>query len=85
MPGTIMLKQEGKFNTTKDLNLTNNPITLIANRDKNGYASGLAYLDDGETSTKEMGQDYEYYEFIISGNSIKKWNKDNGKFNSTRA
>jgi hypothetical protein len=31
-----------------------------------------------------MGEDYEYYEFIISGNSIKKWNKDNGKFNSTR-
>jgi hypothetical protein len=32
-----------------------------------------------------MGEDYEYYEFIISGNSIKKWNKDNGKFNSTRS
>jgi alpha-glucosidase (family GH31 glycosyl hydrolase) len=33
MPGAIMLKQEGSFNTTSDLNLTNNPITLIANRD----------------------------------------------------
>lgn len=79
-----MLKQEGSFNTTSDLNLTNNPITLIANRDSQGYASGLAYLDDGETSEKIMGENYEYYEFIISGNSIKKWNKNNGKFNSTR-
>jgi hypothetical protein len=38
MPGAIMLKQEGNFNKTSDLNLTNNPITLIANRDSNGYA-----------------------------------------------
>lgn len=38
MPGAIMLTQEGKFNKTLDLNLTNNPITLIANRDSNGYA-----------------------------------------------
>jgi hypothetical protein len=61
------------------LNLTLAPITLVANRDSNGHASGLAYLDDGET----IDGDYEYYQFDLSAKSIKKWQKDNGKFNGT--
>ena len=67
MPGAIVTKQEGTFMTTGDL--TDAPLTFIANRDDNGAASMKIYLDDGISTT----QDTEWYEFILSGNSLKKW------------
>ena len=70
MPGAIVTKQEGSFFTTGNLNDV--PLTFIANRDDNGAASMKLYLDDGISTD----QDTEYYEFILSGNSLKKWNLD---------
>ena len=72
MPGAIVTKQEGTFFTTQDIALDKTPFTFIANRDKNGAASTKIYLDDGES----LEQDTEYYNILLSANSIKKWNVD---------
>jgi hypothetical protein len=50
MPGKIVVKQDGNYTTTSDLKLgEKSNITLIANRDSNGAATGSVYLDDGES------------------------------------
>ena len=41
----------------------------MINRDKDGYASGKLFLDDGETLSQLKDQTYEYYELIASGNA----------------
>lgn len=51
MPGKIVIKQEGDFNTTEDLMLGQKAnMTLIANRDASGAARGMVYADDGEST-----------------------------------
>jgi hypothetical protein len=70
MPGAIVTKQEGTFYTTKDIDLSKQPLTFVANRDENGQAKLKLYLDDGES----LNQQTEYYEFLLSANSLKKWN-----------
>jgi hypothetical protein len=73
MPGKMVIKQEMPdlgFFTTKDLTLgTGSNITLVANRDHNGAATGKIYIDDGINIT----QPESYYELLLSSNSIKKW------------
>jgi hypothetical protein len=49
MPGAIVTKQEGTFYTTKDIDLSKQPLTFVANRDENGQAKLKLYLDDGES------------------------------------
>jgi alpha-glucosidase (family GH31 glycosyl hydrolase) len=51
MPGKVVIKQNGQFNTAADLALgTKSNITLIANREKSGGAHGRIFFDDGESS-----------------------------------
>lgn len=70
MPGAIVTKQEGTFFTTQDIQQGNSsPLTLVANRDHNGAASLRLYLDDGISTDQQT----EFYEFLLSANSLKKW------------
>jgi hypothetical protein len=41
--------------------LVNKSISLYANRDENGYASGTVFLDKGETMSELKDKTYEYY------------------------
>jgi hypothetical protein len=50
---------------------------LVANRDKNGAASGKLYLDEGFVDDSDEGcedpdKTREHYEFLLSANSVKK-------------
>lgn len=48
MPGKIVVKQEGDFNTTSQLWLSkDNAVTLVVNRDEKKAATGFVYFDDG--------------------------------------
>jgi len=69
MPGAIVTKQEGDFMTTSDLSA--NKFTMVANRDNLGHAQGTLYVDDGVS----VEQGYDYFEFQLSANSFKKWEK----------
>jgi len=59
MPGAMVIKQEGTFYTTKELDLEKAGLTFIANRDENGHASMTLYLDDGE-SLDQPDENYAY-------------------------
>jgi len=67
MPGKIATKQVGDWTKTADL--SGNQLTFVANRDTQGKASGSLYIDDGVS----LNQDYNYYQFLLSANSLKKW------------
>jgi len=54
---------------TKTADLSGNQLTFVANRDTQGKASGSLYIDDGVS----LNQDYNYYQFLLSANSLKKW------------
>jgi len=71
VPGSIAVIQPvEKPNLTTDV--LDKSVTLVANRDYKGVAEGKLFLDDGYSlSTLENGE-YEYYNFLISANSIKK-------------
>ena len=45
---------------------------MVVNRDHNGVAEGKAFFDDGYSLTSLENGQYEYYNFIVSANSIKK-------------
>lgn len=49
-------------------------LSLIANRDIQGYAEGTLFMDKDDTKSEIELQNYEYYQFILSANSIKKIN-----------
>jgi len=68
-PGYIITTQENKDKApmnTKDL--IDLPFDLTINRDKDGYATGQLFLDDGELVSDVEGdnQKYEYYEFTMT-------------------
>jgi hypothetical protein len=47
---------------------------MIANMDENGHAQGELFIDDGKNTNSELtSMTYEYYQFQLSANSIKKW------------
>jgi len=47
----------------------NEPISLVFNRDDNGYAEGTVFLDKGE-KLSDLGGNYEYYQVKMASNSI---------------
>lgn len=68
-PGYIVTTQENQDKppmNTKDL--VNLPFNLTINRDKDGYAKGQLFLDEGELVSDLEGnnQKYEYYEFVMT-------------------
>jgi len=74
-PGFLVPFQDNRdqrFNGTEDL-LTRAPLALIANRDEHGHAQGKLFLDRGYSVSELEYGDYEYYEFQLSANSLKKW------------
>lgn len=49
---------------------------MIANRDENGHAMGELFIDIGNSLSELSTMTYEYYQFQLSANSIKKWVKN---------
>jgi hypothetical protein len=49
---------------------------MIANRDENGHAMGELFIDIGNSISELSTMTYEYYQFQLSANSIKKWVKN---------
>jgi len=49
-------------------------LNLVANRDANGHAQGKVFIDEDDSISKIESGDYQYYEFHLSTNSLKKWN-----------
>lgn len=41
------------------------PISIIANRDSNGYAYGSIFLDKGSSLKELSDKNYEYYQFHL--------------------
>lgn len=75
-PGYMIAKEMcANCSTTTDLK-TNGKIQMIANRDENGHAEGELFIDSGNTKSELSTQTYEYYQFQLSANSIKKWVKN---------
>jgi hypothetical protein len=74
MPGAMLAFQNNsqKFKLTSEIMAQD--VTMIANRDHNGQASGKLFLDDG-ISLEQLYEtnSYEYYSFQLSAGSIKKW------------
>lgn len=54
--------------TTNDL--LKKPISLVANRDPNGFASGSLFLDGGISIKEITGKQFEYYKIKVQANSI---------------
>jgi hypothetical protein len=50
--------------------LVNKSISLYANRDENGFATGSVFLDKGETMSELSNKAYEYYQFNLQANSL---------------
>ena len=70
-PGALIPFQNNtamKFMTTADV--LNASISLIANRDQNGYASGSLFLDQGISRSEYYNQNYEYYSVNVQANTI---------------
>jgi|TARA_B110000285_G_C15131559_1_gene623919 hypothetical protein len=49
---------------------------MIINRDTQGHAKGLLFLNADDTIAEIETHTYEYYEFNLGGKTIKKWNKN---------
>jgi hypothetical protein len=63
----MVIKQEGDFYTTADLDLgTKSNITLIANRDDKGAAVGKIVINEAALVTSPKVD----YQFTLSANSI---------------
>jgi hypothetical protein len=71
---------DGSINTTKELR--SRPVSLVVNRDRNGYAEGKLFLDKNNTISELTKQEHEYYTFQMSANSIHKIN-ENPKSNAS--
>ena len=74
MPGSIHAFQDNsdrKHKLTSEI--IKEPVTLIANRDHSGQATGILFLDDGESLDQLTDKTYEFYKFQLSSKSIKKW------------
>ena len=70
-PGALIPFQNNtnmKFMTTVDVLAA--PISLIANRDQNGYAGGSLFLDQGISRSEMDNNNYEYYSVNVQANSI---------------
>ena len=70
-PGAIIPFQNNSgmiVKTVKDIEAM--PISLLVNRDDNGYATGTLLLDDGLTASELETSQYEYYQFHHQAKSI---------------
>jgi hypothetical protein len=48
---------------------------LVINREKNsGHATGKVFIDEDDSISKLDAGEYQYYEFLMGTNSLKKWN-----------
>ena len=50
---------------------------LIINRETksgSGHAQGKVFIDEDDSISKLDAGEYQYYEFVMSSNSLKKWN-----------
>lgn len=65
----------GNFKTTADV-LANAETHLLINRDAQGHSEGRLFIDQGISMSELNDRTYEYYEFHLSGNSLKKWIKN---------
>jgi hypothetical protein len=75
-PGYMVAKETcADCMTTADLR-ANGTTQMIANRDEQGHAVGEIFIDEGDSLSELSTQTYEYYQFQLSANSIKKWVKN---------
>lgn len=65
----------GDLKTTADV-LSKAQTHLLVNRDEQGHAEGRIFIDKGISLSEINDKTYEYYEFHLSGNSLKKWIKN---------
>ena len=71
MPGKVIPFQNNSdtsINNTQQL--INAPITLLINADKNGFAKGSLFLDQGESLSELNDYNYEYYNFHFSKKTL---------------
>lgn len=73
-PGSMTLKQDNSNQTFKRASdiFENGTVSLLINADENGFAKGRIYLDDGITLSSLAEKKYEYYEFVLAKNTIRK-------------
>lgn len=69
------------YNTTQQV-IESKLIDLQINRDNDGQAEGSIYLSDGISQSQLDNKEYEYYQFKLSGKSLKKWNKNEQRKNT---
>jgi alpha-glucosidase len=63
-PGKLIPFQDNSAkNIMTTANLQGVNITLLVSRNSNGHADGKVFLDQGETRSELINQEFEYYEF----------------------
>lgn len=72
------------YNTTQQV-LDSNRLSLVVNRDARGHAEGRLYLGDGVSQSQLEAKTYEYYQFKFGGQSLKKWNLNEGRQDTGKA
>ena len=72
-PGSLIPFQfNGDHKMSKTAQLIEAPITIIANRDPYGKATGTLLLEKGISRSEINGGHYEYYTLNVQANSIQK-------------
>lgn len=69
--GSMIAFQDNSDGSIKSVDsLIAEPISLLVNRDDNGYAYGTVFLDNGSSLDELNNENYEYYQLHFQSNSI---------------
>jgi alpha-glucosidase (family GH31 glycosyl hydrolase) len=82
-PGSMIPFNENSeqlYKTTEEIQ-TSSALKLIVNRDSQGASSGKLFMSGGEKMSELEKHEYQFYEFALSGNFLKK--RVMNEFNTT--